>query len=226
MSDFAAFCPVVNRPDLLQNVIRSVGDLSRNFTVIDNSEDGWAYDTLTGVQVFRPMVPFTFSQTMNFEMLAAKEKGKRFCFHMHSDAIIPPGATERLLEFVRQIPYDKKWAVVYTLYDVLAVYNPDAIEAFGGYDTNLPAYFSDNDWYYRARLAGWDLMESHIEIGHVGSQTINSDPYLQHVNAITFPLYRTYYMQKWGGEPGAEQFKQPFGCFPLTRNGNMTAVAR
>lgn len=205
MSDYAAFCPVVNRPDLLEAVLIACAKAGVSVNVIDNSEKG----------VFnceRPPVPLTFSQSMNLEFVTAIRQEKKFCLHMHSDAIIPDGAIEKLLEAARQVDKEgRKWGVIYTFYDILAVYNPQAYLDIGGYDTTLPAYFSDCDWYYRLDLAGYERIDTGIEVGHVGSATINSDPFLKFHNSVTFPLYRAYYERKWGGGPGLEQFRVPFG---------------
>lgn len=219
--DYCAFCPVVNRPDLLQNVVASAADLWDDFVIIDNSPDRWVLYA-PPVKTFTPPVPLLFSQTMNWEMEETARRGKTFCIHMHSDAVIPAGACEQLLKFARDNQH-RHWGVIYTHYDVLAVYNPRAYEAIGGYDTNFPAYFSDNDWYRRLELAGWERLQAPVEIGHIGSQTINSDPYLRHVNGVTFPLYREYYRQKWGGIPGEEKFNYPFGVRPKEwRLGNFS----
>jgi len=226
MSDFCAFVPVVNRPDLLINVIESVPSLHEDLTIIDNSPDGMVRSIkipngngearfwLPPVKVFRPPVPFSFTQVMNWELQEAWYRDKAYCIHMHNDAIIPEGACERLLEYVRGLSEHRKWGVVYTLHDILCVYNPKVYRDIGGYDTNFAAYFSDNDYFRRMDLAGWERINSGIEVGHVGSQTINSDAYLRHVNSVTFPLYREYYRAKWGGYPGAEQFTHPFGILP------------
>lgn len=214
MTDFCAFVPVVNRPDLLQNVVAATVPLHEDFTIIDNSPDRWV-EYEPPIRVFRPPVPLSFSQTMNWEMEETARRQKAFCIHMHSDALIPDGACEQLLSYARSIRNtDPKWGVIYTHYDVLAAYNPETYKSIGGYDTIFPAYFSDNDWYRRLELAGWTRINSGIQIGHIGSQTINSDAYLRHLNAITFPLYREYYRQKWGGGPGAETLYDPFGVRP------------
>ncbi len=216
MNDFAAYIPVVNRADLLHQCIESAKELADDLTVIDNSEDGWvsnSYHHGNGVQhfIYTPAVPMTFTQSMNFEFKDTVAKGKKFCVHMHSDAVIPEGAITKLLEAARLVESQgRKWGVIYTLYDVLCVYNPEAYLDIGGYDTNFAAYFSDQDWYHRLDLAGYERIDTGIEVGHIGSQTINSDPYLRHVNTITFPLYREYYVAKWGGEPGHETFAEPF----------------
>lgn len=219
-SDYCAFCPVVNRLDLLQNLIQSVDTLWDDFTIIDNS--GKEIMAAPGrIRVFRPPVPLSFTQSMNWELEETLRRGKTFCVHMHNDAVIPEGTCEKLLEYVRNIhhhPHHQRWGVIYTLHDILCVYNPKVYEDIGGYDTTFPAYFSDNDYFRRMDLAGWERIVSGIEVGHgvngQGSQTINSDPYLRHVNQITFPLYRAYYRAKWGGDPGNEQFIHPFGVLP------------
>lgn len=202
MNDFTAYCPYVNRPDLLERVIQACKADGIHLNVIDNSGE--------------PCIPMTFSQSMNWEMRHAGLQGIKFCLHMHSDAVIPEGDITKLLEFARETDErTKKWAVIYTHYDILACYNPQAYLAVGGYDTNLPNYFSDNDWYRRCKLAGWELVQM---VGHnvehgvngEGSQTINSDLRLKFLNGQTFPLYAEYYKKKWGGSPGHEVFRFPF----------------
>jgi len=214
MSDYAAFIPVVNRLDLLRDVILAVSPLWDDLTIIDNSTD-YIEAKPEPIKVFHPPVPLSFTQSMNWEIEETLRHGKTFCVHMHNDAIIPEGTCEQLLAYARDIASKKKrWGVIYTLYDILCVYNPAVYEEIGGYDTNFAAYFSDNDFFRRMELAGWERINSGIQVGHVGSQTISSDAYLRHVNSITFPLYREYYRAKWGGEIGAETFTHPFGVLP------------
>lgn len=208
----SAFCPVVNRPDLLENVIVACAKVGITLKVIDNSPLGIA---VAGAERIHPLVPLTFSQSMNLEFDLASHEGAAFFLHMHSDAIIPDGAIERLIDFTHKtMERTEKWSVIYTHYDVLAAYNPAACRAIGGYDTILPAYFSDNDWYRRCDLAGWERINSNIPVEHgvngQGSQTINSDPRLKFLTLVTFDIYRAYYRFKWGGVPGEESFAVPF----------------
>lgn len=213
MTDYAAFIPVVNRPDLLLNTIDAVRPLWDELTIIDNSPDrGIGKAVWQPVCIYTPPVPFLFTQTMNWELEETLRRGKTFCVHMHNDAIIPEGACEKLLDYARKINQEnERWGIIYTLHDILCVYNAKVFADIGGYDTNFAAYFSDNDYFRRMELAGWTRIVSGIEVGHVGSQTINSDPLLRHVNSITFPLYREYYRAKWGGVPDQERFTHPFG---------------
>lgn len=222
-SDFAAYVPVVNRFDLLDGVVAALvaAEIDYSLTIIDNSPEGISRGLYPfPLTVARSFVPMTFTQSMNFELEDTARKEKKFCLHMHSDAIIPDGAIEKLLFTARDVDASgKKWSVIYTHYDVLCIYNPECYKAIGGFDTNFSAYFSDNDWYHRCDLAGWERINTGIEVGHIGSQTINSDPKLQFMNSQTFPLYSYYYSLKWGGEPGHEKYLFPFNREDLFGKG-------
>jgi hypothetical protein len=97
-----------------------------------------------------------------------------------------------------------------TNYDALAAFNTAAFREVGGWDVHLPWYFADNSMYRKLRLAGYELIESNLPVKHEPSQTIKSDPFLNHINGITFPIYAEYYRQCWGGSPGNETFTVPF----------------
>lgn len=87
-----------------------------------------------------------------------------------------------------------------------------AIETIGYFDQNLwPAYFEDNDYDYRARLAGFthDVCQG-TNVYHYGSRSIQMSPLLKMQNHSTFQANRAYYMKKWGNEPHKEIFKVPF----------------
>jgi hypothetical protein len=99
---------------------------------------------------------------------------------------------------------------MFTLYHVLAAYNPRLLTRVGRWDVRLPTYFSDNDYYRRARLAGFEIIETGLEVGHVGSATIRSDGRLDFLKSVTFPMAAQYYQTRWGGPPGAETFAEPF----------------
>lgn len=226
MIDTCSFVPFVNRPDLLVQVVNATTVLHDDFTIIDNSPNGIVRDITVPVgngvvrwtphvKVYRPSVPLIFTQTMNWLLGEALRRGKTYCVSMHNDAVIPEGAVEKLLEFARDVNSQKeRWGVIYTHYDVLCVYNPKVYADIGGWDHNFQWYFSDNDYFRRMDLAGWERLNTGIEVGHLASSTIKSDPYLNFVNGITFPLVRQYYRAKWGGDPGEERLNHPFGVLP------------
>lgn len=200
--------PFANREDLLRRAIASTGSVHGEIVVIDNSP---AADLLPppGVQVLRPPVPLSFSQSMNWIQALAIAGGYDFYLSMHVDTAARPGVVDALLERARGGD-SERWAVMFTLYDVLAAYNPNLLTRVGPWDTRLPTYFSDNDYYRRVRLTGFEIIETGLEVDHVGSATIRSDGRLDFLNSVTFPLAAQYYHAKWGGPPGAETFTEPF----------------
>lgn len=213
MSDFHAYVFFVNRLDLLDRAIHSFPNLLGDLTVVDNSEYKDEIKVAGPIELFRPPVPFSYAQSMNWILKDAQERKVDFILHFHSDAFsINPTAVEELLEKVREYrDTGRKWACAWTHYDLLWAINPVALEDIGGWDTNLPNYFGDNDAKMRWVITGWECINTNIQgVDHEGSATINSDPKLQFLNGETFPLYSYYYQNKWGGEPGKEKFTVEF----------------
>lgn len=211
MNPVPIFVPFVNRPDLLKKAVDSVPlDDRWQVEVINNSCQPLPDDICAGV--CNPCVPLTASQSFNWMQKLAKDWPTPFYIFMHNDG----EAGEGTIAGLYQMALDKeargdKWAVIYTLYDVVAVFNTAAFDAVGPWDQNLPQYFTDNDMYHqRLRLAGYERCESNLPVIHHGSQTINSDPVKKFYNDISFPIYRNYYIAKWGGEPGHEKFSKPW----------------
>lgn len=84
----------------------------------------------------------------------------------------------------------------------------------GEFDDNFwPAYFEDNDYAYRLKLAGKpfiEVPEAHFD--HVGSSTIRSFNEVERAIAgQMFEKNRHYYTMKWGGLPEQEAYTTPFG---------------
>ncbi len=208
MTDFAAYTFYVNRPDLLDRAVHSFTDLWEDFTVVDNSGN-----LTPGPRLMIPPIPLSYTQSMNWILKDAIKRGKDFIIHFHSDAkSTNPEAVKQLLECCRRVKAEgRKWGCLWTYYDILWAINPVALDDIGGWDTNFSAYFSDNDIKWRLNQDGWETIDTGIEgISHEGSATINSDLKLRFLNGQTFPLHRQYYIAKWGGTPGAEQYRVPF----------------
>lgn len=93
---------------------------------------------------------------------------------------------------------------------------PSFVEKFGYFDENFkPAYFEDNDMYYRMRLAGGrSALKLDARVDHHGSVTQfkgkGQDSDDRVVSHHQFRLNRDYYAAKWGGWPGKEQYTTPF----------------
>jgi len=208
--------PYVNRPDLLRRALNGVQAMWPRTIIIDNSDAG-ELSNLQGswpVPIFRVSgLPLTLSQTMNLLQAKAVEQKCDVWFFLHSDAEPAARTADNLLNKARQtFQEDKRWGAIFTRYDTFCCFSVSAMAVVGKWDTNLPQYFADNDYYRRVKLAGYQIIEASLEVTHHegGSCTLKSDPVRAHLNGVTFPLYQKYYEAKWGGPPGAEQFHQPF----------------
>lgn len=209
----------VNRFDLLYEAVNSIRLFWENTIIIDNSPNGELKHNSKlpqQIQVLHPTVPLNFTQVMNCFQRIAFEKQCDVLMIMHNDARAHDGTPEKLLSTIESLNNGRrKWGVVFTNYDVLCAFNMEAIRAVGEWDTAFPNYFSDNDYYRRIRLAGFETVDSGLPVEHHGSSTIKSDPYRMLINRNTFPLYKRLYQQKWGGKPGAERFTRPYNySFP------------
>jgi hypothetical protein len=90
-----------------------------------------------------------------------------------------------------------------------------AIDRIGFFDEKFfPAYFEDNDFAYRAKLEGMSYKGIiHCKVEHEGSKTQfwnGTGDEERTVSHDQFRTNRSYYKQKWGGEPGYETFLTPF----------------
>jgi GT2 family glycosyltransferase len=90
----------------------------------------------------------------------------------------------------------------------------------GPFDENFaPAYFEDNDYHYRMGLDGMRAIAHPPAVFyHFGSRTQNEAASQPIVHSSAFERNREYYIGKWGGPPGAEVFRRPFGPDYALRN--------
>lgn len=214
--NYLAAIPCVNRSDLLREAIESIKPFWEQLVLIDNTgrSELAAQDFGHPFPIIEPLVPLSFSQTMNAVMHMASKRGCDFYITMHNDAVALEGTPEKLLELVQQLFETKSnWGVVFTNYDTLCAFNTSAVQDVGEWDTVLPQYFSDVDYYRRVKLKGYEIVSQEgLPVLHQNnaSNTINSDKALRLRNDRTFRLYERYYISKWGGKPNEEQFTIPF----------------
>lgn len=89
--------------------------------------------------------------------------------------------------------------------------NKKAIDKVGYFDEKFyPAYFEDNDYHYRIKLAGCRAVKTNKALYfHYGSRTIKDNPDVKEKSNLGYTANREYYKQKWGGKPGEEKYKVP-----------------
>lgn len=212
MNDFKAFIPFVNRPDLLLRAVDSIADLQPHLSIMDNSDEGLIPGEWP-VPVIRPSVPLGVSQSLKFMYRLTRESGAGICVYMHGDGFAHEGVALELLDCARKATADgRQWGVIFTLYDILFALNMDLLKRVGDWDTNLPWYCADQDYYRRITLAGLECAESGLgdRVEHYSSATIRSDKRIDFINGIMHPLAFQYYEKKWGGRCGSEKWTVPY----------------
>lgn len=82
----------------------------------------------------------------------------------------------------------------------------------------IPAYFEDNDFDYRLKLAGLIRAEvNRATFDHAKSSTVsNMDTTARNMMHIAFRKNERYYRSKWGDVPGRERFTEPFAGLDLS----------
>lgn len=91
------------------------------------------------------------------------------------------------------------------------VFTPELLYEVGYLDENFfPAYYEDNDHRYRMKLAGIEWEYLPLQYTHRVSSTLKSNAEFQKKNQMTFAENARYYIEKWGGLPGEEQYDAPF----------------
>jgi GT2 family glycosyltransferase len=90
------------------------------------------------------------------------------------------------------------------------------IEKVGYFDEDISpryAYFEDNDYHRRMILHDIPLIGiPNCRLGHAGSSTMSAFTKEQSRNHHEkFKLAEQHYVRKWGGKPGKEKYKTPYG---------------
>jgi hypothetical protein len=204
-----------NRPDLLELAVESVRPLWRFTSILDNSPCGQiGAKSKWPVPVIRPSVPLSCAQSMNFLHRLAGERGADVFGYQHSDAQAQDDTPEKFLAALEALlASPRKWAAALTLYDILSAYPLAAVEDVGPWDVWLPNpnYHLDADWFRRAKLKGYELIETGLPVKHLdGGSTTVKESWRHRISCVTFPMNDAYYAAKWGGKQGEEKFATPW----------------
>jgi len=152
----------------------------------------------------------------NVALRRAQELGVDACVLMNDDVEIEPHTMQMLLE--RLFESNEIAAGPTTLpFTCFALKLPNALDEVGLFDEQFfPAYFEDDDWYWRMRCAGYaDLLRVDVlDLGITWPQhsTTKSEAGPELAKAIVegYENSRIFYEQKWGAQPGHELFTKPF----------------
>jgi GT2 family glycosyltransferase len=161
----------------------------------------------------------------NEGMRRSLEIGNQYALISNDDASFTPGSIKKMYDFIKyqsnavlispnQNAYDEVEPPRENGADFFCflVDIPKLIEKCGWFDENIyPAYFEDNDMHRRMLLAGAkSYILPNVQVNHVGSATQNFEPGNPVVPPHMFEANRAYFIEKWGGNPGSEQYSHPF----------------
>jgi len=220
--------PLLNRLDLLKKAVATYDHPHELFVVNNNTVDDaldaelaqWKEEA--GFDVVSPRFNLGCSASWNRIIMEAMSRGYEYCYIGSNDTTLEPGALATFAGMEKKED-EGIWLANGMNFFCIRIAN---IPKIGWFDENFyPAYFEDNDYVYRCKMAG--LLEvgcgpaerefngrtlPAIHMHHLGSQTVASDPVYAAGNSATFGQWnRTHFMMKWGGPPGQETHKTPYG---------------
>ncbi|KAF3901806.1 hypothetical protein AA313_de0206043 [Arthrobotrys entomopaga] len=125
-----------------------------------------------GVSILRTPTLLSFAQVQNFMISTAMSKGWAYYYWSHQDVAVMSNETavpfksfyENVVDSLAALKGTMgpeagkdRWAGRFYAFDWLTLINVDALVNVGAWDTFIPYYSTDCDWYERARLAGFSV---------------------------------------------------------------------
>lgn len=202
--------PVVGDFDHAERMLASIDVRVGRLVIVDNSLTGWRSQTRDDAAYIRPVLGLGYPGGINAGIMQTPDAPWwLFC---SADLVFAPGDLAHIAETMHAATGPRVVTGSHRgLRWVYGAVNVATIERVGIMDahTFFPIYFDDDDYEYRARLAGVEWLHHDGGMRHAGSQTIK-DPDHGAANGRTFPLNRAAYLAKWGGLPGDERFRTPW----------------
>jgi hypothetical protein len=207
--------PGLNRFDLLERMLRSIDVPTERGLIIDNDRTGYQKPDWIGPEwtVFAP--PFAtlgYPGSINFGI--TQTPAAPWWLWVSNDVTFGPGDLAAIAELMDSAG-DTPRIVHYHF--AAGALNRAVVDEIGLFDewSFWPLYFDDNDYAYRATLAGVEVLayDGNMAEGADGfatSLTIKSDPELALANADTWNVNKAAYRAKWGGFPGRETYLTPW----------------
>jgi len=188
--------PVLNRYDLLRRMLASLDYPIRDLLIIDNGgkfEDLFARDELPVKNLRVLNLPSNLGVAASWNLgIKLFPHDNRWTF-ASNDVVFEPGALSMLstassdsLTLSDRVPYWQTFAVGEGLVDRVGLFD----ERF------MPAYFEDNDFERRVKLAGFPVTKLSLNVRHDNSSTLKADPKLQEANNRTFVRNKKLYARK------------------------------
>lgn len=211
--------PSLNRFDLLTKCIDSalIGwSVPDRIYVIDNSGGAYPKDWQKRYegQVMVHQAEENLGVAHSWNLLANLAHAHHSDIILSNDDIVfAPDTIETMLAVAAQSPRAGIVSVLEGLRFCLFWLNMRAYHEVGPFDEQFyPAYFEDNDYHYRLKLAGWECPVAYTSIDHENSATMKAmDNTMQQAHHERFRANQALYLRKWGGLPGKERYTTAYG---------------
>jgi GT2 family glycosyltransferase len=213
---------IVRRPDLLSRALGSIDHPVDRLVIVDNSLTGYQIDQdgpWRSVEYIRPILGLGNHGGINAGISQTPQAP--WWLWINDDIQFGPGDLSEIVDMVESsdepcvVTGDRK-DTRYLMFCYGAI-NRAAFDKIGLVDewTFYPIYYGDNDYLYRARLAGVEWIEfngsiSHGDDGMTASATIRSSPEMSLANQRTVFENERRYAEKWGGPPDRERYSTPW----------------
>jgi GT2 family glycosyltransferase len=198
--------PTINRADLLNESLEKYFDDFRTteIAICDNGNQ----DIITrpkNFMIYRPEQNLGVSGSWNMLMDYGIKVGATHVLILNDDVYL--GKNEDEINAIVRL-----WTPEFLCTELnwcAYILSTETFKKVGKFDEGFfPAYFEDNDYFYRMKLIGVPIIFNTMlnPIIYRNSMTIQKDPLLNK----DFEKNRQYYISKWGGSPANEKFTKPF----------------
>lgn len=205
---FCIAIPTINRKDLLMDALHWYTQNMPNtqILIVDNGHQDIP-ELTRNVKVYTPNKNLGVAGSWNFLIWTAKAKGYNHVLVLNDDVILQRSESEidALIQKNSNLTFHKprpfyNWSAF--------IISQEIFTKVGMFDIAFKkAFFEDNDYEYRMKLAGVNLKYQDDLNPQVykNSQTIEKNPLLG-----GYIENRELYIKKWGGIPNEETYKTPY----------------
>lgn len=214
---FAIGIPTINRADLLNPTLETyLKDFpGTQMLIVDNGNQGIIQHER--IEIYRPGENFGVARSWNYLCRQIFNKLKIPHGLILNDDVYLGKSEDQVAECIGKLPDESLLTNTGTW--CTFIMPARTFGRVGEFDENFKlAYFEDNDYAYRLKLAGTEHFPTRgiAPKVFINSGSVDRDRSLNRM----FEPNRQYYIRKWGGPPGSEIFKIPFnGKEPVVMHG-------
>lgn len=204
---FAIGIPTINRADLLNPVLEKyiIDFPNTHMLVIDNGNQSIIEHKR--VMVYRPGENFGVARSWNYLCKQVFNVLQLPYALILNDDIYLGKFEHQIRDCIETL--QQEWLLTNTGTWCTYIMPARTFGRVGEFDENFKiAYFEDNDFAYRLKLAGIEHFPTKglAPLTFINSGSVQKDAGLNKM----FEHNRHYYIRKWGGPPGEEKYKKPF----------------